>query len=97
MERTVTLIQRMGVELFDDVWHIRAESFYKNPYESHRPGYETWHHDTYLIPFSNVVAGLDDADSMKENELLKELKCHSEFEYSEYLPLGYLSFYVPIW
>ena len=97
MERTVTLIQRMGVELFDDVWHIRAESFYKNPYESHRPGYETWHHDTYLIPFSNVVAGLDDADSLKENELLKELKCHSEFEYSEYLPLGYLSFYVPIW
>ena len=97
MERTVRLIQRMGVELFDDVWHIRAESFYKNPYESHRPGYETWHHDTYLIPFSNVVAGLDDADSLKENELLKELKCHSEFEYSEYLPLGYLSFYVPIW
>ena len=97
MERTVRLIQRMGVELFDDVWHIKAESFYKNPYESHRPGYETWHHDTYLIPFSNVVAGLDDADSMKENELLKELKCHSEFEYSEYLPLGYLSFYVPIW
>ena len=97
MERTVKLIQRMGVELFDDVWHIKAESFYKNPYESHRPGYETWHHDTYLIPFSNVVAGLDDADSMKENELLKELKCHSEFEYSEYLPLGYLSFYVPIW
>ena len=34
---------------------------------------------------------------MKENELLKELKCHSEFEYSEYLPLGFLSFYVPIW
>ena len=62
MERTVRLIQRLGVELVDDVWHIRAESFYKNPYESHRPGYETWHHDTFLIPFSNVTASLDAAD-----------------------------------
>ena len=29
MERTVTLIQRMGVELFDAVWHIRAAPIYK--------------------------------------------------------------------
>ena len=97
MERTVRLIQRMGVELFDDVWHIKAESFYKDPYESHQPGHETWHHDTFLIPFSNVTAGLDAADSMKETELLKELKCHCEFGYSEYLPLGFLSFFVPVW
>ena len=97
MERTVRLIQRMGVEQYDDIWHLKAESFYKDPYESHQPGYETWHHDSFLIPFSNVTDGLDSADSMKESEFLKELKCHGVFEYSEYLPLGYLCFYVPVW
>lgn len=97
MERTVRLIQRMGVELYDDVWHVKAESFYKDPYDSHQPGDEIWHHDTYLIPFSAVIAGLDTADSLKEAEFLKEQKCHSVFSYSEYLPLGSLSFYVPIW
>ena len=97
MERIERFIQRMGIELFDDVWHIRAESFYKDPYESHHPGEETWHHDTFLIPFSNVITNLETADFIKEADLLKELKCHGVFAYSEYLPLGYLAFYVPVW
>ena len=97
MERTIRLIQRMGVDFFDDVWHIKAESFYKDPYESHEPGHETWHHDTYLIPFSYATNGLDSADALKESDFLKELKCHGVFEYSEYLPLGQLSFFVPVW
>ncbi len=97
MDRINRFIQRMGIEFFEDVWHVKAESFYKDPYESHQPGFETWHHDTFLIPFSNVTAGLEEAGSLKENDLLKELKCHGVFEYSEYQPLGYLSFYVPVW
>ena len=97
MDRIIRLIQRMGIERYDDIWHIKAESFYKDPYESHQPGFETWHHDTFLIPFSNVADGLDVADSLKESDFLKEMKCHGVFEYSEYLPLGYLSFYVPVW
>lgn len=97
MDKTVRLIQRMGIELFDDIWHVKAESFFKDSYDSHQPGYETWHHETFLIPFSNVIAGLETAGSMKETEFLKEQKCHCEFSYSEYLPLGFLTFDVPIW